>query len=163
MLTVYVFDLDYTLWPCWCDTHVLPPFKKQSGNTVVDRYGYQLQLYPDVEDIIARLKDEGHILVAASRTMTPKVALKLLDLFTVKGKPLRSYFDSVQYGTGLKKKHIKQAAKEVGFEDALAKGEVALFDDESRNRDVEDINVHFAYCRDGLTNKVLAAAQRERS
>ena len=34
-----VFDLDYTLWPFWCDTHVSPPLKAKDGNTrVVDRY-----------------------------------------------------------------------------------------------------------------------------
>ena len=26
-----VFDLDYTLWPFWCDTHITPPLKADKG------------------------------------------------------------------------------------------------------------------------------------
>ena len=26
-----VFDLDYTLWPFWIDTHVTPPLKARDG------------------------------------------------------------------------------------------------------------------------------------
>lgn len=33
-----IFDLDYTLWPFWVDTHVTPPLKAKDGNTkAVDR------------------------------------------------------------------------------------------------------------------------------
>ncbi len=34
-----VFDLDYTLWPFWVDTHVTPPLKvKDNHSRAVDRY-----------------------------------------------------------------------------------------------------------------------------
>ena len=34
-----VFDLDYTLWPFWVDTHVTPPVKvKDGGAKLVDRW-----------------------------------------------------------------------------------------------------------------------------
>ena len=35
---IMVFDLDYTLWPFWVDTHVTPPLKaKDGGAKSVDR------------------------------------------------------------------------------------------------------------------------------
>ena len=35
---VLIFDLDYTLWPFWVDTHVSPPLKaKDGGAKSVDR------------------------------------------------------------------------------------------------------------------------------
>ena len=38
-----VFDLDYTLWPFWVDTHVSPPLKaKEGGAKSVDRYVKQV-------------------------------------------------------------------------------------------------------------------------
>lgn len=34
-----VFDLDYTIWPFWVDTHVSPPLQaKDGGSRSVDRY-----------------------------------------------------------------------------------------------------------------------------
>ena len=41
-----VFDLDYTLWPFWVDTHVSPPLKaKDGGAKSVDRYGSETNLH----------------------------------------------------------------------------------------------------------------------
>lgn len=46
--TMMVFDLDYTLWPFWVDTHVSPPLKaKEGGAKSVDRYASEINLGND--------------------------------------------------------------------------------------------------------------------
>ncbi|KAJ8968597.1 hypothetical protein NQ317_004413 [Molorchus minor] len=49
-----VFDLDYTLWPFWVDTHVSPPFRKVSNGSIVDNYGSQIKCYPQVPDALKK-------------------------------------------------------------------------------------------------------------
>jgi magnesium-dependent phosphatase 1 len=97
-----VFDLDYTLWPFWVDTHVTPPFKASDpprNSGAVDRYGEDLSFYADVPAILELLPqlpglvaggppDEGRSLrmAVASRTSAPGLArdlLKLLHIYPV--------------------------------------------------------------------------------
>ncbi|KKY17439.1 putative magnesium dependent phosphatase [Phaeomoniella chlamydospora] len=92
-----VFDLDYTLWPFWCDTHLTPPVKpiKDSvstkkasdlntkgppfvANKMVDRWGEHFGFYSEVPAILSAAKDRGIILGVASRTHTPDIARDLL-------------------------------------------------------------------------------------
>ncbi|KAH0626143.1 hypothetical protein JD844_000936 [Phrynosoma platyrhinos] len=55
--SLVVFDLDYTLWPFWVDTHVDPPFQKsrtseiQGATQLLDLFGINLyfrytEIYP---------------------------------------------------------------------------------------------------------------------
>ncbi|XP_029397321.1 magnesium-dependent phosphatase 1 isoform X2 [Mus pahari] len=76
-----VFDLDYTLWPFWVDTHVDPPFHKSSDGTVRDRRGQNIQLYPEVPEVLGRLQSLGVPVAAASRTSEIQGANQLLELF----------------------------------------------------------------------------------
>ncbi|XP_024608981.1 magnesium-dependent phosphatase 1 isoform X3 [Neophocaena asiaeorientalis asiaeorientalis] len=76
-----VFDLDYTLWPFWVDTHVDPPFHKSSDGTVRDRRGQAVRLYPEVPEVLERLQGLGVPVAAASRTGEVEGANQLLELF----------------------------------------------------------------------------------
>lgn len=154
---VIVFDLDYTLWPCWCDTHICMPLKLLGKTEVIDKYGFRLKLFKDVESIITELKSNGVHLVGASRTATPRIAQELLSLLHVNDVPLIQFFDSLQWGQGSKIRHIKQAAKELRMTQELRNGEFILYDDESRNQDVVSINCEFVNVdeRHGITRNVF--------
>ncbi|EPQ28780.1 uncharacterized protein PFL1_03583 [Pseudozyma flocculosa PF-1] len=81
-----VFDLDYTLWPLWVDTHVDPPLKRKGNaiNRVVDRHGQPLSFFPHVPHILLYLKRHGVEIAAASRTCAPPAARQALNgLFLV--------------------------------------------------------------------------------
>ncbi|KAI5967850.1 hypothetical protein KGF57_000278 [Candida theae] len=156
--TAVVFDLDYTLWPCWCDTHISPPLKSLSHNQVVDSSGTKLSFYPHVESIILELVASNVTIIAASRTATPQVAKKLLTLLHINNKSAIHYFDALEWGQGSKTKHIKLAAKQLGLLKELEQGEFILFDDELRNRDVASVNCHFVHVPNeslGLTKTIF--------
>ncbi|EEQ40112.1 hypothetical protein CLUG_04240 [Clavispora lusitaniae ATCC 42720] len=160
---VIVFDLDYTLWPWWCDCHISPPIQKVNNARLTDESGTSLSLFRDVESILLELATKGITIVGASRTATPEIALEILSLLHVGERPMIDYFSSLQWGQGSKKRHIKQALKELKMEKCLENGSVILFDDESRNKDVCSINCHFALITDyesGLTRDFFEQSLR---
>lgn len=65
-------DLDYTLWPCWVDTHISPPLLEGSNpNELIDRAGRKFGFYADVPEILMSLRSSGVKLAACSRTHRP--------------------------------------------------------------------------------------------
>lgn len=147
---IIVFDLDYTLWPFWVDTHVTPPFKKGAQKKIVDSHGHTIRHYPDVPDVLKRLSEEGYELGVASRTSEIKGAKQLLDLFGWK-----KYFKYVEIFPGSKVTHFSNIRKnsQVEYKDMI------FFDDEHRNIvDVGKLGVHAVFVGDGVTHRVIEEA-----
>jgi magnesium-dependent phosphatase 1 len=148
-----VFDLDYTLWPFWVDTHVTPPLKPSPAHdSAKDRFGESFAFYGDVPSILASLRERGIKVGAASRTCAPDLGremLRLLHVADAEGKKRKSidYFDHLEIYPGSKITHFVKLQKATGlrYEDML------FFDDESRNRNVESLGVHMHLVRDGVT------------
>lgn len=81
-----VFDLDYTLWPFWVDTHVSPPLKPNANHSAgVDRNGESFAFYTDVPAILHALQICGVKVGIASRTSSPDLAREMLKLLHVPG------------------------------------------------------------------------------
>ncbi|EZA49269.1 hypothetical protein DMN91_004727 [Ooceraea biroi] len=144
---IIIFDLDYTLWPFWVDTHVDPPFRKGARNEVVDAHGYVVRYYTDVPSVLKQLSEEGYELGVASRTSEIKGANQLLELFGWK-----KYFKYIEIFPAKKVAHFANIQKEsqVDYKDML------FFDDEARNIfDISKLGVHAVLVRDGITCSLI--------
>lgn len=144
-----VFDLDYTLWPFWVDTHVTPPFKRK-GSDVVDSHGQKIRYYKEVPNILKRLSEEGYELGIASRTSEIEGAKQLLNLFD-----WNKYFQYKEIYPGSKVTHFSkiQKASGVDYKDMI------FFDDEHRNIvDVGKLGVTCVLVKDGVTSAVTENA-----
>ncbi|KAL2055481.1 hypothetical protein ABVK25_004289 [Lepraria finkii] len=157
-----IFDLDYTLWPFWIDTHVSPPLKaKDNGTKSVDRWGESFTFYRDVPSILLAVKSlpTPLLLGIASRTMPPDLAHTLLKQLTIKpaGKHAIEYFDYMQIFPGDKKQHFSKINKASG----VAYEEMLFFDDEVRNKNVEGLGVVMWLVRDGVSREEVDKGVKE--
>ncbi|KAI4502741.1 hypothetical protein M0802_001785 [Mischocyttarus mexicanus] len=144
---IIVFDLDYTLWPFWVDTHVTLPFTKSKKNEIVDANGKIVRYYKDVPDILNKLLVEGYELGIASRTSEIKGAKQLLNLFD-----WEKYFKYKEIYPNVKTAHFSQIKKlsNVEYKDML------FFDDEQRNiTDLKKIGVLSILVENGVTHEVI--------
>lgn len=147
-----VFDLDYTLWPFWVDTHPTPPLTLHPTKpmTVIDRYpppslppplslssiltppsSYKTEFTPfsTTHPLLTALHTSNILVSLASRTEAPPLARQVLDLLH-----LRQYITGYEeIYPGSKVGHFRRLAEKsgVGYE------EMVFFDDERRNREVE--------------------------
>jgi magnesium-dependent phosphatase 1 len=169
--SLIVFDLDYTLWPFWVDTHVSAPVKPKDKNTVmVDRWNESFTFYSEVPAVLHAARQRNIPMSLASRTSAPELAKDMLRGLVIpnplgsqaekkneKEVKAESYFVHPQIFPGSKTTHFQrlQAAlmksgKEVAFADML------FFDDEARNRNVEsELGVTFCLVRDGVTKNEI--------
>jgi magnesium-dependent phosphatase 1 len=175
-----VFDLDYTLWPFWVDTHVTPPLKPSTNHTsVVDKFGESYGFYQDVPSILLLLRARGVKIGAASRTHAPDLGREMLRLLHlpplddaeaggVKGdnatakavgkiKKAIEAFDYLEIYPGDKRTHFEKIKKASGVEFA----DMLFFDDEVRNRNVEALGVTMWLVRDGVSRGELDNGIRE--
>ncbi|KAK5126523.1 hypothetical protein LTR16_003022 [Cryomyces antarcticus] len=153
-----VFDLDYTLWPFWVDTHVSGPLKgTQDGLSVKDRWGEGYGFYKDVAGVLSATRQKGILVGAASRTSAPDLAEEMLSLLRIPksedppedGGKAWKYFDYREIYPGSKTTHFKRIHKTSG----LDYKEMLFFDDESRNRNVEELGVVMQLVKDGVTRE----------
>lgn len=146
-----VFDLDYTLWPFWVDTHVTPPLKASSTHTsATDRYSESFAFYTDVPYILSTLPPLGITLAVASRTCAPSLARDLLKMLHLPGgQKSHEAFTSggMEIYPGSKIKHMESIHKRTG----IAYEDMLFFDDESRNMETEKLGVTMKLVRDGVT------------
>ncbi|KAI4207714.1 MAG: hypothetical protein LQ349_009823 [Xanthoria aureola] len=171
---IIAFDLDYTLWPFWVDTHVTPPLKAKDNNTKsIDRWGESFTFYPDVASILVSAKSSTTTtpltLATASRTSAPDIAIALLKQLhlptassaassdAASSKRAYDFFDYVQIFPGDKKTHFARIQKQSG----VAYDEMLFFDDERRNRNVEGLGVVFWEVPSGVTRAEVDRGVRE--
>lgn len=158
-----VFDLDYTLWPFWVDTHVTPPLKAAPNHdSCKDRFGENFGFYTDVPTILPALRDRGIKVGLASRTSAPELAremLKLLHVADSSGKKRKAleYCDHMEIYPGSKIMHFNKLQKATG----LKFEEMLFFDDEARNRNVESLGVTMYLVRDGVSIEEIDNGVRE--
>ncbi|XP_072384535.1 magnesium-dependent phosphatase 1-like [Diabrotica undecimpunctata] len=152
-LKMMVFDLDFTLWPFWVDTHVSPPFKKNSNGVVVDSYNSEIEYYPQVPEILQKLYDEGYTLGVASRTSEIKGAKQLLQMFG-----WDKYFSYLEIFPGRKTTHFNNLKEQSGIDFE----EMIFFDDELRNiHDVSALGVVSVFVKKGVDKSVIEEGKQQ--
>lgn len=148
-----VFDLDYTLWPFWVDTHVDPPFNKKTNGKVYDRYKKEVKFYPDVPDVLQNLHSKGFRLGIASRTSCGSEANDLTRLFD-----WDRFFHFRQIYPGSKTTHFLKLHKASG----IAYEDMIFFDDEHRNIvEVGKMGVLCIFVEDGVSRKLVTEALQQ--
>ena len=145
---IFVFDLDFTIWDAggsWCDC-TNPPYYWINGK-LIDQSNRWIRLYPDVVEILEKLKSENKLIVAASRTFEPTWANELLKLLDID-----KYFDLKEIYPSSKIRHFKRIQKH--FQIPYSK--MVFFDDEYRNiEEVGNLGVQAVYVPNGVNLEMV--------
>ncbi|XP_073307556.1 uncharacterized protein [Primulina huaijiensis] len=135
-----VFDLDYTLWPFYCECRS----KREMPS-----------LYPHAKGILNALEEKGVDIAIASRSPTPDIANTFLEKLGVKSMFVsQEIFSSWTHKTD----HFQRIHQKTG----IPYNEMLFFDDEDRNIDtvskmgvtsiLVDNGVNLGAFRQGLSN-----------
>ncbi|KAL8540521.1 hypothetical protein ACS0TY_001956 [Phlomoides rotata] len=129
-----VFDLDYTLWPFYCEC-----LSKRSMPS----------LYPHAKGILYALKDKGVDVAIASRSPTPDIANIFLEKLGIKSLfAAQEIFSSWTHKTD----HFLKIRGKTG----VPYNEMLFFDDENRNIEaVSKMGVTCILVRDGVDLEAL--------
>jgi len=86
---LFVFDLDFTIWPYDCDKDVIAPFTPSLFGGLIDKYGRPANTFSDVKSIIETLVDANIQIAYASRNRSVGPIEQLLRATTIltKTKP----------------------------------------------------------------------------
>eukprot|EP00040_Diaphanoeca_grandis_P001617 m.18996 g.18996 ORF g.18996 m.18996 type:complete len:217 (+) comp12298_c0_seq1:89-739(+) len=147
-----VFDVDYTLWPYWVDTHVSPPFTRK-GSTVYDGSSSVVKIFPETATVLLALRDVPGLKIAfASRTGQPKWLKSLASLFVL--SPQTTLWDLPDYAEiypGSKLRHFKS----LNEKSRIQTQDMLFFDDEPHsNREVTKLGVTFVDAEGGITKQM---------
>ncbi|TRX88874.1 hypothetical protein FHL15_010217 [Xylaria flabelliformis] len=183
-----IFDLDYTLWPFWVDTHVYAPLRPNAQHSAcTDKVGETFAFYRDIPGILHGLSLSGIKLGVASRTHAPDLGRDMLKMLHI--PPASSVLsennnpDATTTGkSGNSSNSKEKPRKAIDFFDAgleiypsskirhfetlhkrtaIPYSEMLFFDDESRNRDTETLGVTMWLVRDGVTWGEIESGIRE--
>jgi len=82
LISLVVFDADGTLWEHSDISSLSPPFSKIDENTLIDRKGVEIRLFPDVKRLLNELTTREIIVSMASWNKPEPVfeALRKLDI-----------------------------------------------------------------------------------
>ena len=152
-----VFDVDYTLWPYWVDTHTRPPYSS-SGGKVIDGSRETIRLFPETEIVLSSLRQVPELQIAyASRTGQPKWLEQLAKLLPIAGYEGGSMWDLPDYREiypGSKLKHFRRLSEQSG----IPCDQMLFFDDEPySNMEVTQLGVEFVDAEGGITEKMCIA------
>ncbi|RGB39279.1 magnesium-dependent phosphatase-1 [Rhizophagus diaphanus] len=181
--SLFVFDIDYTLWPLWIDACPGPPFEADPSKPyrVEDKYGNVIRLYPDVPKILRAVKNCPQTYIAvASRTQEPEWARKVLSIMPFpENEDEESVKLSVTNGSSSKVINYNTLADVIDYSEIYPSSkvnhfsslhaiteipydEMIFFDDEMRNKEVNHkLGVHFVYVPDGMTYELFLSAIKE--
>jgi len=175
MPDLIAFDLDYTLWPGWIDTHYTGPLRRPSPNSLnylLDKNDKRLSLYPSVSRILHRLQESQISIAATSRTNAPEVTRDALALLLVpppkerpRERPQRAidFFESLEIYGEPKRVHFSELHKKTQIPYSMMLFFAGDPSEHLSNSDVARFGVTFVPINPkyGLTDAVLEDGIRE--